>query len=476
MTTTSPAGAAAQASETPRRTRAMREHLCRLLMEELRRVAASGEADATGLGDALIRDALRERATDIHLEPHSGGTRVRLRIDGALLDAALLTREQAVRAINFFKTMAELDPVRLFKPEEARRTYELDDAAAIDLRLAFAPCLNGTMMSIRLLNPETVDQNINSLGMSEVHHSTIRNWIENNRQGMFLVTGPTGSGKTTTSYALMHELKVLDQCIMTLEDPVEVEVDGLAQIQVNAQHGLTFSEGIKSMLRLDPDLLMVGEIRGRDSARAAAEAAVSGRALISTLHSRDAVGAVTSLRNWGLSDHDISAVLTMIVAQRLVRRLCPKCRKQDAPQTADRRWLEAMGAEVPKQVWRAVGCDECAQLGYKGRTGVFEIWEISEQDYNLILNHADERTLRHALAQRGHQFLMADGIAKAMQGLTSVEELRESIAVDPRSPQSVQAAEMAQQHPHSHPHPGSSGYAHQDHSHDEETQHAGKGS
>jgi general secretion pathway protein E len=241
---------------------------------------------------------------------------------------------------------------------------------------------------------------------------------------MLLVAGPTGTGKTTSLYALLHELRLLDCSVITIEDPVECQIDGISQIQVDEPHGLTFAEGIKAILRLDPDYMLVGEIRDGSSARAAVDAAATGRTLMSTIHTRDAVGSVTVLRNLGLADHEIAAVLSIIVSQRLVRRLCPHCRTCGPPTEREARWLDTVKVPVPDTTWHAVGCDKCRDIGYRGRMGVFEVWRLDEHDYGLILDHADERSIRDRLCHTDHNFLLADALVKVESGITSIEELR----------------------------------------------------
>jgi len=242
--------------------------------------------------------------------------------------------------------------------------------------------------------------------------------------GMFLCAGPTGSGKTTTIYALLHELKFANRAIVSIEDPVEYQVDGITQIKIDELHHVDFAEAVKSVLRLDPDFLMLGEIRDAASAHSAVNAAISGRVLLSTVHSRDAVGAITALRNWGLPDHEIAEALVVVVAQRLVRRLCPHCRREGKPTATDLQWLKAMHLPSRGAFWEAKGCKECQNLGYFGRTGIFELWRLDEHDYETLLNHADEHALRQSFAARSSSTLLQDAIAKVRAGTTSLAEIR----------------------------------------------------
>lgn len=410
----------------PAGVRTTREQLTALLNAELGRLdPLTGQIlnmDVAGMANMLLRDALREHASDIHLDPLEDGLQIRFRIDGVLHDAAQLTREEGQRLIRHFKALGGLDPVASFRPEGTRLTYVLDERE-LDVRLACVPCMGGQKLTIRMLERSRVAAQISELGMGELYLQRIRQWLTH-MSGMFLVTGPTGSGKTTTLYALLHEMKLLDRSIVTIEDPVEYQIDGITQMQVDNERGLTFAEGLKAMLRLDPDFLLVGEIRDPVSARTAVEAAVTGRVLMSTLHSRDPIGTVTALRQWGMDDHEIASALEVVVSQRLVRRLCPHCRRPAAPRKDLECWAASLGWSLPERVWRPVGCNACRNIGYRGRTGIFEIWYLDEEDRDLILSHAHESTLRRRLKNRPGGVLFADGLARLESGETSLEELR----------------------------------------------------
>jgi general secretion pathway protein E len=374
------------------------------------------------LAELLLRDALRERATDIHLDPQDNGTRIRFRIDGALIDAVVLGREQGARLVRHFKAMCGMDVGNVFGPASARLTQTVE-GHEVDLRFASAPSISGEKLSVRLLDRNRVGQRLDELGLADEQREQIEQWVRN-ASGMFLVSGPTGSGKTTTLYALLHELRLHDRSVITVEDPVEYKVEGITQIQVDRRHGLTYTEGIRGALRLDPDYLLLGEIREPDDARAAVEAAGTGRVLMSTIHSADAVGTITSLRNRGLADHEIATSVHMVVSQRLVRRLCRRCRRREELTNAQYQWLESAG--LPKTITHASvadGCEDCRGLGYDGRVGVFEVWKLTDGDYSRILTHADERTLRANLNPLEHRTLLQDGFAKVEQGITSLKEL-----------------------------------------------------
>jgi type II secretory ATPase GspE/PulE/Tfp pilus assembly ATPase PilB-like protein len=242
--------------------------------------------------------------------------------------------------------------------------------------------------------------------------------------GMFVVAGPVASGKTTTLYALLHALKSQECSVSTLEDPVEYTVDGINQIQIDEGHGLTFLEGLKGLTRHDPDVILVGELRDSATTQAAYGAAALGRTIFTTVHARDAVGAISTLRYYGLDDRNIATTLSVVVAQRLVRKLCPHCRRESGPTDQQRRWFELIGVSIPDASWEPGRCDRCGNSGYFGRTGVFEVWRLREKDYHLLLGGATEREIRDSLASREHAHFLADALQKAATGVTSIAEVQ----------------------------------------------------
>ena len=372
--------------------------------------------------EALMVDAAEARASDVHIDPVGDGYRLRYRIDGAIADITDLNDEQGLKVVNQFRALARLDPVRALYPESGRFSYTLDDQV-LDLRVTEAPCIAGDKLSIRLLAPDRVLEDIDDLGLDEQGAEYLADWLET-VGGMMLTAGPTGSGKTTTLYALLHRLKMTDAQVVTLEHPVEYEIPGINQIPINLAQGLDFATGAKGMLRLDPDYLVIGELRDEASAEAAINAAAGGRATMASLHARDAVDTVTVLRNYGLDDFEIASNLDLVVAQRLVRRLCPECSVEREPDKRGRAWMESLELEIPETVHVANGCDTCGGVGYRGRIGIFEIWRPTEDDYNRIVKHEHVHALRAGLAERGHSFMLDDGMRKARQGLVSIDDLR----------------------------------------------------
>ncbi|QTP55487.1 Flp pilus assembly complex ATPase component TadA [Billgrantia sulfidoxydans] len=397
-------------------------HLLPALSAQLEAEQASGGGTLEAY--ALLDDALRARATDVHLDPEPEAYRIRLRIDGRIVDALRVDAAQGARLVNQYKVLSKLNPVPSLVTAEGsfRWTREASGEGERYLRVTAVHCVTGEKLAIRFLAPPRSFDDIEELGIGEEGALGIRRWMDATGS-MLLVAGPTGAGKTTTLYTLLGQLQLTDSHVVTLENPVEYSVPGINQIQVDLDHGLDFASGTRSLLRLDPDYVLIGEIRDRESALAALSVTSSGRSLMGTLHSRDAVGVVTSMRQLGLSDSEISANLGLVIAQRLVRRLCPHCREQAAPDHSDREWLEAIGHVPPALTWVAKGCPQCDGLGFRGRIGVFEIWQLAPEDHARILRHADESELRRSLLERGIELMLEDGLTKAEAGITSLREV-----------------------------------------------------
>jgi general secretion pathway protein E len=410
--------------------RQINPQLARSLIESLG-VNDEGEISdhASDAAQSLVRDALRERATDIHLDPEQRGLRVRMRIDGAVRDAAVLTHPAGNRLINQLKSLAGIDPVAQFDPDEARFGLQIEDRA-VDLRLALVPCLDGPKLTLRILDPRRIMDDVHELGMNERALDRVQQWLTS-LGGIFVVVGPVGSGKTTTLYSLLHTLRPESCSVSTLEDPVEYRLDGINQIQIDPEHGLTYLAGIEALSRHDPDVILVGELRDAATTRAAYGAAALGRSILTTLHARDAAGAVTTLRYYELDDRDIATTLSVVVSQRLVRRLCEHCRRQSAATDEEKRWFERSSESCPQSNWRPEGCTHCGHSGYLGQTGVFEVWRLDDDDYQLILGGATERELRRSLASREHETLLTDALSKARTGETSIAEVQRIHSVGP---------------------------------------------
>lgn len=381
--------------------------------------------------ETLVDDADAARATDIHLDPVPAGHRLRFRIDGQLVTIARLEPRFGRRLINQLRTLAGLDPVRATVPSSGGFT-RTKDGEPLDVRVTEAPCVAGDKLSLRLLSPARLLADIRELGFSAAEVDYLLAWLDQ-VGGMLIAAGPTGSGKTTTLYTLLHQLKAREAEVVTLEEPVEYAVEGINQLSVSPETGLDFATGARGMLRMDPDYLIFGELRDRASARAAINAAAGGRATMGTLHARDAIDTVAVLRNFGLSDLDIASNLDLVVAQRLVRRICDACREEIKLPDPERAWLAAQGQEAPAVAYAGVGCTACGGLGYRGRVGLFELWRPEDGEYTQIAEHAPLHELRAALAERGHRFLLDDGLAKARAGVISAWDLRRLGALGART-------------------------------------------
>ena len=371
-------------------------------------LAAILESDPEGesghrVAEALLRSAVYHGATDIHLDPEADGIVIRLRCDGLLREAARLAWTDAPRLINQLKVLGGVDPMTVFHPEDARWSQEIE-GRTVNLRLTIAPCLRGPKLAIRVLDRSQAELDLVELGIAEEDFHRVEDWLAG-ASGMVVCAGPTGAGKTTTLYALLRALVADDRHIAAIEDPPEYTLDGVNQVAVDERHGIDFATGLHALLRMDADYLMLGEVRDPETAHVLVDAANSGRVALTSLHSRDAVGVVTQLRNWAIEDPVISATTSLVVAQRLVGRLCPRCRRPAPPDAGQERWLEARSLAVPGGAHVADGCDHCAGTGYRGRQGIFELWSPTPSELAMIRDGADESALRRQLAHRGHRDL-----------------------------------------------------------------------
>tara|TARA_B100000676_G_C18090063_1_gene858794 strand:+ start:5212 stop:6483 length:1272 start_codon:yes stop_codon:yes gene_type:complete len=384
--------------------------------------APVSDQDSVLFADLLLQDAVRGRASDIHLEPDSNGIRVRFRIDGVLLDTMMMDPELGWNVLRHIKAMFGLAPVPSVRPASTGRNIQIG-GTSMDVRASVVPCVFGEKVTLRLLNLPAQVQQVGRLGLGPEAEAQIQEWSEH-VSGTFIVCGPTGSGKTTTLYALLHELRGTIRSVVTIEDPVEYRIDGVTQLEVH-ERNLSFTDGLRASLRLDPDCLMLGEIRDPETARVAMTAAGTGRVLMTTLHSKDAVGALTALRNWGIDNYQIASALRVIVAQRLVRRLCEHCKEEvDGPTKAERDWLESINKPIPERLWHPVGCEHCNGLGYAGRTGIFEIWRVGPGDAEQILEQRDDQSIRRQLSASGHRFMLDDALEKVSRGVTDLRQVR----------------------------------------------------
>jgi general secretion pathway protein E len=391
-------------------------------VERLRDQAS--EAPVIRLVNLLIERAVEQGASDIHLEPFEGRLRVRYRVDGALREVEAPPSRLALAVISRVKIMARLNIAERRLPQDGRIRLATR-GREIDLRVSTAPSVHGESVVLRILDREGVSLDFVDLGFSDDAAATYLQLLEN-PHGVLLLTGPTGSGKTTTLYASLLRLNTDERKILTVEDPVEYQLEGIVQVQVKPEIELTFASALRSFLRQDPDVMMVGEIRDLETAQIAVQAALTGHLVLSTLHTNEAAGAVTRLLEMGVPDYLLTSTLNGVAAQRLVRRLCPDCREAYAPDKALIRRLKMdklLPGGAPKTLYRASGCEACGGVGYRGRLGIIEVLAMSDEVRRLILTQADARAIEQAARAEGMRTLYEDALAKAAGGATSVEEV-----------------------------------------------------
>ena len=381
----------------------------------------SSEAPVIRLLNFLVDRAVNLGASDIHVEPQENFLRVRYRIDGVLTEREQLDKNFHAPLTSRVKIMAQLNIAERRLPQDGRINLKVG-GQSMDLRVSTLPTTFGESVVLRLLYRDTLSWELSGVGVSQAQLDRILELIAR-PYGLILVTGPTGSGKTTTLYCALKQINSPDAKTITIEDPVEYRLHGVNQIQVNSSIGLTFASGLRSILRQDPDIILVGEIRDAETAGIAIHAALTGHMVFSTLHTNDAAGAITRLQDMGVDSYLISSALTTVMAQRLVRQLCPECRK---PVKVDDQMLAHQGIEAePGQhtIYTAGACEACGQRGYVGRTGIFEMMEISDEVRELINRQADTESLRQQALNEGMLTLRQDGWLKVQAGVTSLEEV-----------------------------------------------------
>jgi type II secretion system protein E len=379
------------------------------------------EAPVVRLVNLLIDGALSADASDIHIEPFEDSLRVRYRIDGLLYDQEAPPRRLQAALTSRIKIMAELNIAERRLPQDGRIRVTAPGGRRVDIRVSTVPTMHGESIVMRLLDRSSVFLPFDRLGFSPATAEAFEGLIRR-PHGILLVTGPTGSGKTTTLYAALDKINRPDLKIITVEDPVEYQLKGVNQIPVRPKIGLSFAAGLRHIVRQDPDVIMVGEIRDLETAEIAIQAALTGHLVFSTLHTNDAPGAVTRLQDMGCEPYLLSSVLTGVLAQRLVRRICQACRAPDHPDPAE---LLALGVTdvAGVELFRGKGCDECRGTGYRGRTGIYELFRITEDARSLIVRKAPGGEIRRHAVEHGMVSLREDAWAKACAGLTTVAEI-----------------------------------------------------
>jgi len=368
--------------------------------------------------NALLTQAVRDGASDIHIEPYERGSVVRLRRDGMLRDIAQAHRGLHAAMASRIKIMANLDIAEKRLPQDGRIGLRLA-GRQVDVRVSTLPTTHGERIVLRLLDKSTAQLGLDALGMAADTRRAFGGLLAQ-PHGIVLVTGPTGSGKSTTLYAAIQSMDAARMNIVTVEDPVEYDLPGVGQIQANPRIDLTFAKALRAILRQDPDVIMIGEIRDLETAQIAVQASLTGHLVLATLHTNDAPSAVTRLVDMGVEPFLLASTLRGVLAQRLVRRLCPECR-ETAPAAADA--AAAFGDAVPPTLWTARGCPACGHTGYAGRSGVYELLVTDDALARLIHDGADEASLRTHARRAGARSLRDDGLRYLGTGLTSGEEL-----------------------------------------------------
>ena len=393
--------------------------------------AAQGVDDApiVRLVDVVLADAVRARASDVHVEPQAGDLRIRYRVDGLLRDVMTVPRSATAAAVSRIKIVSGLDIAERRRPQDGRAKLTVD-GLVVEARISTLPTLHGEKVVIRLLPRAENVPTLRGTGLSAAQREQLGAALLQ-PQGLVLITGPTGSGKTNTLYAALQELSTPERNVVTLEDPVEVQAPGITQVQVNPKSGLTFAAGLRSVLRQDPDVVLVGEVRDHETAELAMQASLTGHLVLTTLHTNDAVAAVTRLVDMGVEPFLVASALSLVVAQRLVRTPCAAC---VAPYEPDSRTLALLGLRVsdlgdatPR---RGRGCGECAGTGYRGRVGVFEVLPVTAALRQVLLSTPTEAAIGTAARAAGMSTLRSSALAAAHRGSTTYEEVLRATHVD----------------------------------------------
>jgi type IV pilus assembly protein PilB len=382
--------------------------------------ASAEDGPVIKLVNSILGQAVAEGASDIHFEPEEGEMRIRFRIDGVLQETARVPKRMVAGVVSRIKIMSDLDIAEKRIPQDGRVTIKLEDRR-IDLRVTTLPTQTGEGASVRILDESAALRTLNDLGLEGEARLRFENAFRK-PYGAVLVTGPTGAGKSSTLYAALQDINGVDRHIVTIEDPVEFRLSGVNQIGVNRKAGLTFATGLRSVLRADPDVIMVGEVRDAETARIAIEAALTGHMVLTTLHTNDAPGAITRLQEMGIESFLTSSALECVVAQRLARTLCPHCKRRAV---ATKAALEESGFRVGTdvEVYEPVGCSRCNGTGYRGRMGIYSVMVLTERIKELVVNLAPEADIASAAIEEGMLTLRQAGMEKVRSGVTSVQEV-----------------------------------------------------
>ncbi len=389
---------------------------------DLNATAAAQDSSIIKFVNQIMAEALEVRATDVHVEPFENQLRIRYRVDGVLIEAPIPSKIRKYHAaiVSRLKILSHLDIAEKRLPQDGRIRLRVA-GREIDLRVSVIPMIHGEAVVLRILDRGDTVLGLEALGMSARDNRVWKDVLDL-PHGIILVTGPTGSGKTTTLYAALSKINQTDLKIITIEDPVEYQLRGINQIQVNTKANLTFGAGLRAILRHDPDVVLIGEIRDRETAEIAVQASLTGHLVFSTLHTNDAPGATTRLIDMGVEPYLVASSVEMVAAQRLVRLICKHCR-EEVPQDEVERMTEGMDERVPARLYRGRGCRNCQNTGYRGRQGVFEMMPVTDEVRSLILTRSSSRDIRRVAIDQGMRSLREDGWRLVEEGRTTIDEV-----------------------------------------------------
>jgi type IV pilus assembly protein PilB len=381
---------------------------------------SADDAPVIKLVNQIIAQAVEQGASDIHFEPSGNDLRVRFRIDGVLVESGTVQRRMVLGVVSRVKIMSDLDISERRVPQDGRVGLMID-GHHIDLRVVTLPTVHGESVVMRILDKDSVVMTLDKLGMAPPEQERFERAFRQ-AYGAVLVTGPTGSGKSTTLYAALANLNSVEKNIITIEDPVEYQLDGITQVQVNPKAGLHFHTGLRSMMRADPDIIMVGEIRDRETAQIAIESALTGHLVLSTLHTNDAASAVTRLVEMGIEPFLVASAIDCVVAQRLARKLCQHCKERQII-TSDVLRANGIRSQFDMEAYAATGCARCSHSGYKGRIGLYEVLTVTDEIRKLALARAPAPEIAEVAVRQGMRLLRDDGLEKVRLGMTSIAEI-----------------------------------------------------
>ncbi len=389
--------------------------------EEQDLLDSSGRAPVIRLVNQILFEAIKARASDIHIQPSDSDVVARFRIDGVLFNSVEIPKSLQDEVVSRIKVLGNMNVAEKRLPQDGRATVRIAERV-IDLRIASLPTSHSERVVIRLLDKSARLYTLTDLGMPDETLARFKRLISL-EHGLLLVTGPTGSGKSTTLYAALQQISTTERNVLTLEDPIEYELDGVSQTQINEKKGLTFARGLRNVLRQDPDIIMVGEIRDRDTAVMAIQSSLTGHLVFSTLHTNDSASAVTRMLDLGIEPYLVSSSLLAVLAQRLVRRICHRCKTETEPEASLRVWLDAQQGFVPRRLFEGKGCETCRGTGFRGRVGIFELLIVDEKCRELIQNRANASQIRTAALEGGMTLLAQDGLRKVESGQTTLSEV-----------------------------------------------------